>query len=204
MIIGESINKLRTAAGFSQEQFAMLFDVSQQSVQKWESGDSTPSLDKLIQISKHFGVSLDALILGNDNRVVEEMKNTNIIKPQYENINQWEFYSSNLITEYQQSIDEGLDIEKYKDVFESVFNLPLNEIKDKLGNVLFEAVQCANQQSGYKYIEPSDLDTIKKLRKPFEYERKDRENIEEKNKRSMDGKSLRMYAGQTHRGHSYK
>ena len=180
MTIGEAINKLRTAAGFSQEQFAVLFDVSQQSVQKWESGDSTPSLDKLIQISKQFGVSLDALILGNDNRVVEEMKNTNIIKPQYENINEWEFYSSNLITEYQQSVEEGLDIEKYKDVFESVSNLPLNEIKEKLGNVLFEVVQCANQQSGYKYIEPSDLDTIKKLRKPFEYARKGIGNIEEK------------------------
>ena len=114
MTIGESINKLRTAAGFSQEQFAVLFDVSQQSVQKWESGDSTPSLDKLIQISKQFGVSLDALVLGNDNRVVEEMKNTSIIKPQYDNINEWEFYSSNLITEYQQSVEEGLDIEKYK------------------------------------------------------------------------------------------
>lgn len=57
------------------------------------------------------------MILGNDNRIVEEMKGTNRIKPQYANIHDWEFYSSNLMTEYQQSIEEVLDIETYKDVF---------------------------------------------------------------------------------------
>ena len=60
---------------------------------------------------------MDALVLGNDNRVVEEMKNTRAIMPQYENIHDWEFYSSNLMIEYIQSIEEGLDIEKYKDIF---------------------------------------------------------------------------------------
>ena len=75
-MIGHTIRRLRTEAKLSQEQFADLFDVSQQSVQKWESGSNTPDLDKLINISKHFGVSLDALILNNDNRIVEEMKNT--------------------------------------------------------------------------------------------------------------------------------
>ena len=117
MRLGNAINKLRNDAHLSQEQFATLFGVSQQSVQKWENGDSVPELNKIIRISKHFGVSLDALILENDNRIVEEMKGTNQIKPQYANIHDWEFYSSNLLTEYRQSIEEGLDIEAYKDVF---------------------------------------------------------------------------------------
>ena len=64
MTIGNAINKLRSDANLSQEQFATLFDVSQQSVQKWENGVSVPDLSKIIKISKHFGVSLDALILG--------------------------------------------------------------------------------------------------------------------------------------------
>ena len=87
-----------------------MLDVSQQSVQKWESGESVPELKKIVNISEYFGVSLDALILENDNRVVEEMYAKNEIKPQYVNIHDWEFYSSNLMTEYQQSIEEGLDI----------------------------------------------------------------------------------------------
>ena len=76
MTIGKSINKLRTNANMSQEQFADLFSVSQQSVQKWETDAATPELSKLVSIAKYFGVSLDALILGNDNRIVEELKST--------------------------------------------------------------------------------------------------------------------------------
>lgn len=59
MTIGKAINKLRSDANLSQEQFATLFGVSQQSVQKWENGDSVPELSKIIKISKHFGVSFD-------------------------------------------------------------------------------------------------------------------------------------------------
>ena len=42
MTIGNSINKLRTNANLSQEQFADLFSVSQQSVQKWETDSAIP------------------------------------------------------------------------------------------------------------------------------------------------------------------
>ena len=54
MTIGKAINKLRLDSNLSQEQFAILFGVSQQSVQKWENGDSVPELGKIIKISKHF------------------------------------------------------------------------------------------------------------------------------------------------------
>ena len=180
MTLGKSINKLRMDANLSQEQFAAIFNISQQSVQKWESEVSTPSLDKIVQISKYFGVSLDALILGNNNRIVEEMKNIHLVKPQYENIHDWEFYSSNLMTEYIQSVEEGLDIEKYKDIFAAVSKLPKNEIKKKFGDVLFEIVSGAAKRKEYKYIEPSDLEGIKGLRKPYSYKLYPTKDIEEK------------------------
>ena len=180
MTIGKSIYKLRTDAKLSQEQFAAVFEVSQQSVQKWESDHAAPSLNKLIQISKYFGISLDALVLGNDNRIVEEMKKTAVIKPQYENLHDWEFYSSNLMTEYDQSIEEGLDIKKYRDVFYAVSKLPKNEIKKKFGDVLFEIVKDAPSQKEYSYVEPSDLETIKALRKAHSYKKQGMASIEDK------------------------
>ena len=73
MSLGDNINKIRTQAKLTQAQFSEILGVSQQSVQKWENGDSVPELQKIINISKHFGISLDALILGNDNRIVEEL-----------------------------------------------------------------------------------------------------------------------------------
>jgi len=165
MTLGKTINKIRTEAGLTQAQFSEIFGVSQQSVQKWESEASTPDLDKIIQISKYFDISLDCLVLGNDNRIVEEMHRRSPIKPLYQNIHDWEFYSANFMIEYQQSIEEGLDIEVYKDVFSTVSRLPKSETKKKLGDVLFEVVSCAKQREGYEYIEPSNLEQIKSLRK---------------------------------------
>ncbi len=90
MNISSIINKLRIGANMSQEQFADLFGVSRQSVQKWESGTATPELDKLIKISKHFDISLDALVFDSDTRVTEELKTTKELKPKYANIHVWE------------------------------------------------------------------------------------------------------------------
>lgn len=168
MKIGHIINKLRINAKLTQAQFSEIFGVSQQSVQKWESGISTPDLEKIILISKYFDVSLDSLILGNDNRVVEEMSKNRLIKPQYQNIHDWEFYSSNLSIEYQQSSEEGLDIERYSDIFSSVSRLPKSEIKKKLGDILFEIVISAKQKEGYPYIEPSEIEKIRALRNNVE------------------------------------
>lgn len=161
------IYKLRTSVKMSQEQFATVFEVSRQSVQKWESGASVPELSKIIEISKYFDISLDALVLNRDNRVIEDLKYNKMMKPQYSNIHDWEFYTSDILTEYQQSVDEGLDIETYKDVFMAVSRLPKDEIKKKIGDVLFEVVINAKQKKDYKYTEPSDLDGIKALRREY-------------------------------------
>ena len=200
MRLGNAINKLRNDAHLSQEQFATLFGVSQQSVQKWENGDSVPELNKIIRISKHFGVSLDALILENDNRIVEEMKGTNQIKPQYANIHDWEFYSSNLLTEYRQSIEEGLDIEAYKDVFLAVSRLQKDERKKKIGDILFDVVISANQKEGYPYMEPSDLETIRNLRTPYSYKKNNTMKLENKIHGAWMGRVCGCLLGKTVEG----
>lgn len=169
MTIGNAIHKLRVDAKMSQEQFATLFHVSQQSVQKWENGDSVPELEKIIKIARYFGISLDALVMGNDARMTEEMKNTQKIKPQYTNMNTWDFYCSDLMVEYEQSMDEGLDVEKYEDIFQAVSRLSIDEIRVKFADVLFEAVTNAGQRENYPYLEPSDLDSIKVLRKTYDF-----------------------------------
>lgn len=165
MVLHEMIYKLRTKAHLSQEEFASMFKVSRQSVQKWENGSSVPELSKILEISNKFDISLDALILNRDNRVVEEMSFNKTVKPQYTNINDWEFYTSSLMIEYRQSIEEGLDIETYRQLFETVSKLPKNEIKKKLGDVLFEIVINGKQKEEYIYNEPSELEDIKALRK---------------------------------------
>lgn len=88
-------------------------------------------------------------------------------KIDYERPAWWEFYSDEIMVEYQQSIDEGLDIENLKDVFEAVSKLKRSEHKEAICDTLFNMVQNAPIKEGYKYIEPSTLEEIKKLRKKY-------------------------------------
>jgi ADP-ribosylglycohydrolase len=87
----------------------------------------------------------------------------NTIKPDYSSVHDWEFYASALPDEYTQCIDEGLDIEQYKPLFDEIAKLPKDEIKKKLGDVIFEIVSNARPRPDYKYNEPSDPDGIKAL-----------------------------------------
>ena len=62
MTFGEKLKVLRKENGYSQEELAGLLDVSRQAVSKWESNRGTPEIDKLVQISNMFGVTLDYLL----------------------------------------------------------------------------------------------------------------------------------------------
>ena len=176
MALKDNIYKVRTNAKMSQEQFAEIFGISRQAVQKWESGAATPEMDNLIKISKYFDISLDALLLNNDRRIVEEMKY--VKKLQYQC--SVESYSSNLNFEYEQSMEEGLDIAMYKDVFYAVSRLPMDETKKKLGDVLFEVVLNAKTRHDYEYNEPSDIDGIRSLLKPYNYDKKHPSDLKDK------------------------
>ena len=181
MQLATSIYKLRVNAKLTQGEFAEILSVSQQSVQKWESGASAPDLDKIIHISRYFGVSLDSLVLGDEIRAVEEMGISQVVKPQYQKMQEWEFYSSNLPIEYQLCVEEGLDIERYKDLFFSVATLPNSEHKKKFGDVLYELISSSKQRDGYPYVEPSKLEEIKSLRKsPVDLLEYDKNTLEEK------------------------
>ena len=77
----------------------------------------------------------------------------------------WGNYASELMTEYQQSIEEGLDISAYENMFKEASRLPDSEEKAKIADALFNIVLNAKTVEGYKYNEPSDLEGIKALRK---------------------------------------
>ncbi len=73
MILADKLNKLRIASGLSQEQLAEQMNVSRQSISKWESGNSIPSMDKIVELSKIFGVSTDYLLKEEIDEVPEEI-----------------------------------------------------------------------------------------------------------------------------------
>lgn len=62
MILADKIMNERKKNGWSQEVLAEKLSVSRQSVSKWESAQSVPDLQKIIQMSEIFGVSTDYLL----------------------------------------------------------------------------------------------------------------------------------------------
>lgn len=62
MKLSEKILYYRKRDGLSQEALAAKVGVSRQAVSKWEVGDATPELDKLVALAKTFGVTTDELL----------------------------------------------------------------------------------------------------------------------------------------------
>lgn len=72
MTLGERICFYRTQQKLSQSALAEQLDVSRQSVSKWENNASIPELDKLIQMSDLFAITLDTLVKGTSDEPITE------------------------------------------------------------------------------------------------------------------------------------
>ena len=57
MSLGENIVALRKKRGLTQEKLAEVFEVSRQSVTKWESGECIPNIELVCRIAEYFNIS---------------------------------------------------------------------------------------------------------------------------------------------------
>lgn len=167
MALGKIIGQLRRRDNLSQEQFAELFEVSQQSVQKWETGVTVPNLEKLVKIARYFDISLDTLVLSEEGEFSAIRRYQPPNSPRITVRYSWEIYCGFMKWEYQQSMEEGLDLETYKEAFDAVSRLPYDEPKRRMADALFETIMDAKRRPDYKYIEPVAWDELRALRAPF-------------------------------------
>ncbi|MBE6811863.1 MAG: ADP-ribosylglycohydrolase family protein [Ruminococcaceae bacterium] len=91
------------------------------------------------------------------------------ICPDYSNADGLNRYPQDLLAEYNQSMEEGLDVERYKGLFEEVASLEAGDIKTRMSDLLFELVINAGTQPGYQYDEPSALEEIQALRSAHDF-----------------------------------
>lgn len=62
MNFAEHLMSLRKQRGWSQEELGNQIGVTRQTVSKWEVGQSTPELEKLVELSRLFDMSIDQLV----------------------------------------------------------------------------------------------------------------------------------------------
>lgn len=72
MKFNEKLIELRKKEGLSQEELGYKLNVTRQTISKWELGQTTPEMDKLIEMSKLFNMSVDELI--NEENIEDETK----------------------------------------------------------------------------------------------------------------------------------
>ena len=90
------------------------------------------------------------------------------IKINYDRADDFNRYHKDIMREYQQCIEEGLDVESQKELFTSVAVMENGAEKAEMSNKVFEAVINAKIRPDYKYNEPNKLEDIKNLRKAYD------------------------------------
>lgn len=74
MKFNEKLIELRKREGLSQEELGYKLNVTRQTVSKWELGQTTPEMDKLVELRKIFNISVDDLL--NEVEITSTQKTT--------------------------------------------------------------------------------------------------------------------------------
>ena len=62
MLISHNVAVYRKRAGMSQEDLAERLHVSRQTISKWETGQSAPDPETVVQLARLFGITTDQLL----------------------------------------------------------------------------------------------------------------------------------------------
>lgn len=82
-MLKDNLIMLRKINGYSQEEIAEKIGISRQAYAKWESGTTTPNIDKALSLAELYGVTIDGLIK------TEEVSDIGIIPPVQKGKNIW-------------------------------------------------------------------------------------------------------------------
>ena len=63
--IGQFLKELRKEKGITQEKLAVMVNVSNRSISRWENGKTLPDFDLLIELANYYEVSIDEILDGS-------------------------------------------------------------------------------------------------------------------------------------------
>lgn len=144
MLFNEKLKMLRKENELTQEQLAEKLNISRQAITKWESGDGTPDIENLKQISILFNTTIDELVKEDKSVKVETIKNYSYIEEleidhtKHFDINICKIYELNLMSNVEEKVkvellsneEENLE-ESYKIKFDDLYNKLDIDIKNK-------------------------------------------------------------------------
>lgn len=158
--VGRRIEFIRKEKGMTLEEFGNLFNATKGNVSLWQKGSSLPSNERLVQIAKISGRTVEQILYGFDyeSRIQQIIRNSPSI-----NNNNYKTYYEELTVGYFEKINylyptEEEVIKKYLDIVETRKNeLTLNSMVDSLGN----SIDAIDQH--YQGFININMDDINKL-----------------------------------------
>jgi len=184
MFFNEKLRMLRKESGLTQEELADKLNVSRQAITKWESGDGTPDIENLKQISILFNTTIDELVKEDRDVQFENSEKYSLVQEieidhsKHFDIKICKIYELNIIASAEEKVKiemlskENLS-ENYKIKFDDLYNrLDINikseaEIDDVKVNILIpeKYIDEIELNSKIKVLNISNLDL-----KEFEYD----------------------------------
>lgn len=144
MLFNEKLKMLRKENNLTQEELAEKLNVSRQAITKWESGDGTPDIENLKQVSVLFNITIDELVK-EDKIVVSEIKEqySYIEELQIDHIKHFDIhicniYALNIMPNFEEKVkiellsneQENLE-ESFKVRFDNLYNKLDIDIKER-------------------------------------------------------------------------
>ena len=144
MFFNEKLKMLRKESNLTQEELAEKLNVSRQAITKWESGDGTPDIENLKQISILFNTAIDELVKEDKNVTAEIKEKYSYIEEleidhtKHFDINICKISKLNIIPNAEEKVkiellsneEENLE-ENYKIKFDDLYNKLDIDIKSK-------------------------------------------------------------------------
>ena len=143
----------RKAHGYSQEELAAKIGVSRQAISKWERSESSPDTDNLIALAQLYGVSLDTLLMGDEEPAKQEPEADNTAAENSETAEEA------AVTETESTEDKAEEVPKGND-----YTVPTEQPQDNIAyySNTGNAQNCSNSPANVTYYSP---DPKKKLSK---------------------------------------
>lgn len=125
--IGKNIKKIRTVKKLSQTQFGELFGMSRGTIGAYEEERAEPKIDGVIQIAKHFGLSVDVLLIKE--LTVNELFSFNILNKKFNDAHHFDETSS------RRTKKEGIKLVQLERRLEYLVNLDNRDYLSKLPTI---------------------------------------------------------------------
>ena len=168
MLFNEKLRMLRKESKFTQEELAEKLNVSRQAITKWESGDGTPDIENLKQISNLFNTTIDELVKEEKNVVIESKEKYTYIEEleidhtKHFDINICKIKELNIIPNAEEKVRIELSSNEEENLSEN-FKVKFDDLYNKLDIDIKAKQQVSdisiNMYLPEKYIEEIELNS---------------------------------------------